>query len=428
MTSLPPTQDQIVHRPVAALTPHPQRSLFPDIDDIALEQLIADISVREILDPLIITDKGVILSGHQRHRAALALNLETVPVIVKAGLSEAEELRYLIQDNLRSRRLTPSQLAVIGTSPSLAPVVDTIAKDAEARRAQGGVLAGRGRPQQLEAAPPQAKERKGRRRAKQARDIVADIVGVRGRLISDARFCWINAESEVKDIASGESSTTITALAGRIRRAQALAQVKAVASDITDLLLTPDVTATGEYAAKFYGIARSGKGLVAAWLVMLGEGLGFALLSQKLPDERHPESNRLGRLTPLGATVTAISASSETKVDVRPFLGHTYRLTIVVKGKTVKIVKIACDDVNASEQVAEERPTPALTPQPDATTKRARVGRPVSKTAARTSGRRRKASGATPAHSESDNGASPAPAVEPEAHPDSGPKEKKLWA
>jgi ParB-like chromosome segregation protein Spo0J len=41
--------------------------------------------------PILIDENGVILAGHGRHEAALLLSVRDVPVIVVAGLSDAEK-------------------------------------------------------------------------------------------------------------------------------------------------------------------------------------------------------------------------------------------------------------------------------------------------------------------------------------------------
>lgn len=49
--------------------------------------------------PIIIDEKGVILAGHGAYQAALQLGMETVPVIMRAGLTAAQKKAYRIADN-----------------------------------------------------------------------------------------------------------------------------------------------------------------------------------------------------------------------------------------------------------------------------------------------------------------------------------------
>lgn len=54
------------------------------------------------VNPVIITEAGVILAGHTRLKAAKAAGLETVPVIVLHHLTEQEARAFRIADNRAS--------------------------------------------------------------------------------------------------------------------------------------------------------------------------------------------------------------------------------------------------------------------------------------------------------------------------------------
>src|SRR5438034_6863308 len=49
--------------------------------------------------PILVDENCVILAGHGRYEAALLLGLRQVPVIVVAGLSEAEKRALALADN-----------------------------------------------------------------------------------------------------------------------------------------------------------------------------------------------------------------------------------------------------------------------------------------------------------------------------------------
>jgi N6-adenosine-specific RNA methylase IME4 len=66
----------------------------------------ADIARRGIVVPLDITTDGVVLDGRHRHRAALNLGLELVPVRV---VDPPDEVDYMISAALQRRHLTESQ-------------------------------------------------------------------------------------------------------------------------------------------------------------------------------------------------------------------------------------------------------------------------------------------------------------------------------
>ena len=49
--------------------------------------------------PIVIDEHSTIFSGHGRQQAAKLLRLQEVPVIVMAGLSDAEKRAYALADN-----------------------------------------------------------------------------------------------------------------------------------------------------------------------------------------------------------------------------------------------------------------------------------------------------------------------------------------
>lgn len=78
--------------PVARLKPaaYNPRAITPD----ALEHLQASIRQVGFCKPVIVTDTGTIVAGHQRTKAATALGLSTVPAYVLTNLSTADEVRF----------------------------------------------------------------------------------------------------------------------------------------------------------------------------------------------------------------------------------------------------------------------------------------------------------------------------------------------
>ena len=64
---------------LAELKDHPQNALLYGKDE-SIEDLIKSIRANGMLEPLLITKDGRIISGHRRYRAALALGLTEVPV------------------------------------------------------------------------------------------------------------------------------------------------------------------------------------------------------------------------------------------------------------------------------------------------------------------------------------------------------------
>jgi N6-adenosine-specific RNA methylase IME4 len=74
------------------------------------DALREDIAARGIQVPLEITATGVVLDGRMRHRAALELALENVPVRV---VEPPDELEYMLLAALRRSHLKPSQRAAL---------------------------------------------------------------------------------------------------------------------------------------------------------------------------------------------------------------------------------------------------------------------------------------------------------------------------
>jgi ParB-like chromosome segregation protein Spo0J len=92
-------------RRVDELTPHPRNRLIyqSEPDDNLLERIRAAQGVR---DPLTITKKNVIISGHRRWEKAKQLELPEVPVVVFESEDEAAILKELIESNLDRRAQT----------------------------------------------------------------------------------------------------------------------------------------------------------------------------------------------------------------------------------------------------------------------------------------------------------------------------------
>ena len=71
---------------------------------------LTDIENRGIQTPLEITQAGIMIDGHQRLRAAIDLNHDTVPTVV---VSPEDEVEYMLLAALRRRQLSASQRAAL---------------------------------------------------------------------------------------------------------------------------------------------------------------------------------------------------------------------------------------------------------------------------------------------------------------------------
>ena len=108
----------LIEKNVADLKPHPMNEyLFDDIDGEKWEEFLTSVQREGILHPLMITEDGTIISGHQRWRACLALNIPTVRCYVyqpKGDCPEDDILLALMESNLRQRGFINSPSVKLG--------------------------------------------------------------------------------------------------------------------------------------------------------------------------------------------------------------------------------------------------------------------------------------------------------------------------
>lgn len=71
----------------------------PRVNDDAVQFVVNSIEDYSFNDPIEVNEDMVVLSGHTRLKAALALGMETVPVIVISGMTETEQKAYRIAAN-----------------------------------------------------------------------------------------------------------------------------------------------------------------------------------------------------------------------------------------------------------------------------------------------------------------------------------------
>ena len=95
---------EVVSRLIGVLQCHPLNASIYDAerDDSDLRRSIA---VWGIINPLVIDQHNTILAGHRRWRAACALTLESVPVIVREIDNPLEAERVLIESNRQREKM-----------------------------------------------------------------------------------------------------------------------------------------------------------------------------------------------------------------------------------------------------------------------------------------------------------------------------------
>ena len=83
-------------RPIASIRPYEKN---PRLNDAAVDAVVASIREFGFRQPIVVDENGVIIVGHTRHKAALKLGLEMVPVHVAKGLTPAQCKAYRLADN-----------------------------------------------------------------------------------------------------------------------------------------------------------------------------------------------------------------------------------------------------------------------------------------------------------------------------------------
>ena len=89
---------------VADLVPHPQNDYyFDDIAGEAWDEFLRSIQTSGVIEPIIINQNKMIISGHQRIRACKELGIKEVMTETKQYDSDEQMLKDLIETNIRQR-------------------------------------------------------------------------------------------------------------------------------------------------------------------------------------------------------------------------------------------------------------------------------------------------------------------------------------
>jgi ParB/RepB/Spo0J family partition protein len=80
------------------LKPHPR--YLKIYGQMNIEELVEQIQLSNWINPILITPKQVIISGHRRWQAALQLNWDSIPVEIRAFPNRLSELEALLSENL----------------------------------------------------------------------------------------------------------------------------------------------------------------------------------------------------------------------------------------------------------------------------------------------------------------------------------------
>ena len=86
------------------LKPHPRNNeFFDDMTSDAWEAFKESIKTSGIIEPIVVTKDMIIVSGHQRVRAAKELGISTVMVDIRKYENDEQVLKDLIETNIRQR-------------------------------------------------------------------------------------------------------------------------------------------------------------------------------------------------------------------------------------------------------------------------------------------------------------------------------------
>lgn len=188
---------------------HPVASLFPMIDDESLRGLADDIRENGLREPIVLAHMGdgfddeVLIDGRNRYRACLLagvepkfVDLHTLPnVSADEGadfITEESVSRWIVSHNLHRRHLSPSQRAAVAVE-----FEETESKLAAERMRNGAAYRGNERNADPGVNLPQGQRGK-------SRDKAAEIFGVSGKSVSDAKYVKNNDPEAFEGVKAGD--------------------------------------------------------------------------------------------------------------------------------------------------------------------------------------------------------------------------------
>ena len=120
-------ENSILQIPVDDIRPFPDHP-FHLYEGDRLEEMVQSVKDHGILVPVIVRKTGdgsyEMLAGHNRQQAARLAGLQTIPAIVKEGLTEEEALVYVIETNMLQRSF--SELSISEKAAVLAERYDRV--------------------------------------------------------------------------------------------------------------------------------------------------------------------------------------------------------------------------------------------------------------------------------------------------------------
>lgn len=97
------------------LHPHPRNSeFFDDITGEPWREFLKSVETSGIIQPVVITQDNVVVSGHQRLRACQELGIVEIPVVQRTYADEDAVLKDLLETNIRQRGVDNSNPVKLG--------------------------------------------------------------------------------------------------------------------------------------------------------------------------------------------------------------------------------------------------------------------------------------------------------------------------
>lgn len=153
---------------------HSAADIFPMLGDADLAVLAQNIKENGLVEP-IVTHEGCILDGRNRYRACEIAGVALR--FVEWDGSGGSPTLYAISKNLHRRHLTLGQRAAIGVE-----MLQLLKAEAKKRQQEGGLTAGRGRPQQVPVSLPEPIRGDSRDLAAEAVQVGASSIGRAARV------------------------------------------------------------------------------------------------------------------------------------------------------------------------------------------------------------------------------------------------------
>lgn len=100
---------------IKLLHPHPRNSeFFDDITGEPWQEFLKSVETSGVIQPVVITQDNVVVSGHQRLRACQELGIAEIPVVQRTYADEDAVLKDLLETNIRQRGVDNSNPVKLG--------------------------------------------------------------------------------------------------------------------------------------------------------------------------------------------------------------------------------------------------------------------------------------------------------------------------